>query len=177
MWAALALVIGLPLAALIGFGVPIGVDHPQLRGFNFVGGMRLIPEFVALLIALVTYTAAFIAEVVRAGIQAIPRGQSEAALALGLKRGAMLRLIIVPQALRVIVPPLTNQYLNLTKNSSLAAAIGYPDLFALFAGTTLTQTNQAIEVIAITMAVYLAISLVTSMLMNWYNARMRLAER
>ena len=177
MWAALALVIGLPLAALIGFGVPVGVDHPQLRGFNFVGGMRLIPEFVALLIALVTYTAAFIAEVVRAGIQAIPRGQSEAALALGLKRGAMLRLIIVPQALRVIVPPLTNQYLNLTKNSSLAAAIGYPDLFALFAGTTLTQTNQAIEVIAITMAVYLAISLITSMLMNWYNARMRLAER
>jgi len=126
----------------------------------------------------VTYTAAFIAEVVRAGIMAIPRGQSEAAQALGLQRGAMLRLIIVPQALRVIVPPLTNQYLNLTKNSSLGVAIGYPDLFALFAGTVLNQTHQAIEIIAITMAVYLLISLVTSLLMNLYNARTRrLVER
>src|SRR5205807_7373914 len=127
--------------------------------------------FVALLIALATYTAAFIAEVVRAGVLAVPRGQTEAALALGLRRSAMLRLVVVPQALRVIVPPLTNQFLNLTKNSSLAVGIGYPDLFAVFAGTTLNQTQQAIEIIAITMAVYLAISLITSILMNWYNAR------
>ena len=170
-WAAFGLIVGLPLAALLALGVPIGFEHPQLRGFNFVGGVRLIPELVALLFALVTYTAAYIAEVVRAGILAVPRGQSEAALALGLRRGLTLRLIIVPQALRVIVPPLTNQYLNLTKNSSLAVAIGYPDLFAVFAGTTLNQTHQAIEIIAITMAVYLAISLITSILMNWYNAR------
>jgi len=176
-WIGLALIIGLPVATLYVLGVPLGFEHPQLRGFNFVGGVRLIPELVALLVALITYTAAFIAEVVRGGVQAIPRGQSEAAQALGLRRGLTLRLIIVPQALRVIVPPLTNQYLNLTKNSSLAIAIGYPDLFAVFAGTTLNQTNQAIEIIAITMAVYLSISLVTSILMNWYNARMRLSER
>jgi general L-amino acid transport system permease protein len=176
-WIGLALIIGLPVATLYVLGVPLGFEHPQLRGFNFVGGVRLIPELVALLVALITYTAAFIAEVVRGGVLAVPRGQSEAAQALGLRRGPTLRLIIVPQALRVIVPPLTNQYLNLTKNSSLAVAIGYPDLFAVFAGTTLNQTNQAIEIIAITMAVYLTISLVTSVLMNWYNARMRLSER
>jgi len=170
-WTAFGLIVGLPLAALLALGVPISFEHPQLRGFNFVGGVRLIPELVALLFALVTYTAAYIGEVVRAGILAVPRGQSEAALALGLKRGLTLRLIIVPQALRVIVPPLTNQFLNLTKNSSLAVGIGYPDLFAVFAGTTLNQTHQAIEIIAITMAVYLAISLITSLLMNWYNAR------
>jgi len=170
-WAAFGLIVGLPLAALLALGVPIGFEHPQLRGFNFVGGVRLIPELVALLFALVTYTAAYIGEVVRAGILAVPRGQSEAAIALGLRRGLTLRLIIVPQALRVIVPPLTNQFLNLTKNSSLAVGIGYPDLFAVFAGTTLNQTHQAIEIIAITMAVYLAISLITSILMNWYNAR------
>ncbi len=173
----LTLVIALPFAALVATGFPIGFDTPVLRGFNFVGGIRLIPEFVALLLALTTYTAAFIAEVVRAGVLAVPRGQSEAALALGLRRREALRLIIVPQALRLIVPPLTNQYLNLTKNSSLAVAIGYPDLFAVFAGTTLNQTGQAIEIIAITMAVYLAISLVTSALMNWYNAHIRIAER
>ncbi len=170
-WTAFALIVGLPAVVLLALGVPIGFEHPQLRGFNFVGGVRLIPELLALLLALVTYTAAYIAEVVRAGILAVPRGQSEAALALGLRRGLALRLIIVPQALRVIVPPLTNQFLNLTKNSSLAVGIGYPDLFAVFAGTTLNQTHQAIEIIAITMAVYLAISLITSLLMNWYNAR------
>jgi general L-amino acid transport system permease protein len=170
-WAAFALIAVLPLAALLALGLPISFEHPQLRGFNFVGGVRLIPELVALLFALVTYTAAYIAEVVRAGILAVPRGQSEAALALGLRRGLALRLIIVPQALRVIIPPLTNQFLNLTKNSSLAVGVGYPDLFAVFAGTTLNQTHQAIEIIAITMAVYLAISLITSLLMNWYNAR------
>jgi general L-amino acid transport system permease protein len=172
-----AAVVGLPLLVLVATGFPIGFQKPELRGFNFVGGVRLIPEFVALLVALTTYTAAFIAEVVRAGLLAVPRGQTEAASALGLRRGATLRLVVVPQALRVIVPPLTNQYLNLTKNSSLAVAVGYPDLFAVFAGTTLNQTGQAIEIIAITMAVYLSISLVTSALMNWYNVRIRLTER
>jgi general L-amino acid transport system permease protein len=177
LWTGLALVIGLPFLAMIATGFPIRFEKPVLRGFNFVGGIRLIPEFVALLVALATYTAAFIAEVVRAGVLSVPRGQSEAALALGLRRRSVLRLIVVPQALRLIVPPLTNQYLNLTKNSSLAVAIGYPDLFAVFAGTTLNQTGQAIEIIAITMAVYLAISLLTSALMNWYNARVRVTER
>ena len=177
LWISLALLVVPSLVALIATGFPIGFERPELRGFNFVGGIRLLPEFVALVVALTTYTAAFIAEVVRAGLLAVPRGQSEAAFALGLRRGLTLRLIIVPQALRVIVPPLTNQYLNLTKNSSLAVAVGYPDLFAVFAGTTLHQTGQAIEIIAITMAVYLAISLITSALMNWYNAHIRIAER
>ena len=176
-WTGLGLIVGASLSALVALGFPIGFEHPELRGFNFVGGLRLIPEFMALLIALSTYTAAFIAEIVRAGVLAVPRGQTEAALALGLRRGTMLRLIVVPQALRLIVPPLNSQYLNLTKNSSLAVAIGYPDLVALFAGTTLNQTNQAIEIIALTMAVYLLISLITSVLMNWYNARLRLVER
>jgi general L-amino acid transport system permease protein len=176
-WSGTALIIGLPLLAFVAAGFPIGIERPQLRGFNFVGGMRLIPEFVALLAALSIYTAAFIAEVVRAGILAVSRGQTEAAMALGLRPGQVLRLIVVPQALRVIVPPLTNQYLNLTKNSSLAVAIGYPELVAVFAGTTLNQTGQAIEIIAITMAVYLSISLITSAAMNWYNARIRLTER
>ena len=170
-----ALIVGLPLVALVATDFPIVFEQPELRGFNFVGGIRLIPEFLALLIALTTYTAAFIAEIVRAGVLAVPRGQSEAALALGLRRGLLLRLVVLPQALRVIVPPLTNQYLNLTKNSSLAVAIGYPDLFAVFAGTTLNQTGQAMEIIAITMAVYLAISLLTSAFMNWYN--LRVAQR
>jgi general L-amino acid transport system permease protein len=176
-WIGCAAIVGLPLAVLAATGFPIGFQKPELRGFNFVGGVRLIPEFVALLIALTTYTAAFIAEVVRAGVLAVPRGQTEAASALGLRRGLTLRLIVVPQALRVIVPPLTNQYLNLTKNSSLAVAVGYPDLVAVFAGTALNQTGQAIEIIAITMAVYLVISLFTSALMNWYNARLRIVER
>jgi general L-amino acid transport system permease protein len=177
VWSCLALLIVPALIALIATGWPIGFAAPELRGFNFVGGIRLLPEFVALLVALTTYTAAFIAEIVRAGLLAVPRGQSEAASALGLRRGMTLRLIVLPQALRVIIPPLTNQYLNLTKNSSLAVAVGYPDLFAVFAGTTLHQTGQAIEIIAMTMAVYLAISLITSALMNWYNAHIRIAER
>jgi general L-amino acid transport system permease protein len=172
-----ALIVGLPLIAFVAGGFPLTFEYPTLRGFNFAGGLRIIPEFAALLIALSTYTAAFIAEVVRAGVLAVPRGQTEAALSLGLSRGQTLRLIVLPQALRVIVPPLTNQYLNLTKNSSLAVAIAYPDLFAVFAGTTLNQTGQAIEIIALTMAVYLAISLLTSLLMNWYNARLQLKER
>jgi general L-amino acid transport system permease protein len=177
VWIGCAAIVGLPLVVLVATGFPIGFQKPELRGFNFVGGVRLIPEFVALLVGLTTYTAAFIAEVVRAGLLAVPRGQTEAASALGLRRGATLRLVVVPQALRVIVPPLTNQYLNLTKNSSLAVAVGYPDLFAVFAGTTLNQTGQAIEIIAITMAVYLSISLVTSAAMNWYNIQIRLTER
>jgi general L-amino acid transport system permease protein len=177
LWKAAALILGLPLATFLAAGLPIEVDLPHIQGFNFIGGTRIIPEFVALLIALSTYTASFIAEVVRAGILAVPRGQSEAGLALGLRRGQLLRLVLIPQALRIIVPPLTNQYLNLTKNSSLAVAIGYPDLFAVFAGTTLNQTGQAIEIIAITMAVYLSLSLVTSVLMNWYNSRVRLVDR
>jgi general L-amino acid transport system permease protein len=177
LWCALALLVGLPLLALIVTGFPIRFVRPELRGFNFVGGARLLPEFVALLLALTIYTASFIGEAVRAGIQAVPNGQTEAALALGLRRGLVLRLVVVPQALRVIVPPLTNQYLNLTKNSSLAVAIGYPDLVAVFAGTVLNQTGQAIEIIGITMAVYLAISLATSVLMNWYNALIRTTER
>jgi general L-amino acid transport system permease protein len=177
LWTALGLIVGLPLIVLVATGFPISFEAPTLRGFNFVGGIRVIPEFVALLMALVTYTAAFIAEIVRAGILAVSHGQSEAAYSLGLRPGPTLRLVVIPQALRVIIPPLTSQYLNLTKNSSLAVSIGYPDLFAVFAGTTLNQTGQAIEIIAITMAVYLAISLFTSALMNWYNARMALVER
>jgi general L-amino acid transport system permease protein len=177
VWSCLALLIVPALIALIAAGWPIGFVAPELRGFNFVGGIRLLPEFVALLVALTTYTAAFIAEIVRAGLLAVPRGQGEAASALGLRRGLTLRLIVLPQALRVIIPPLTNQYLNLTKNSSLAVAVGYPDLFAVFAGTTLHQTGQAIEIIAMTMGVYLAISLITSALMNLYNAHIRIAER
>jgi general L-amino acid transport system permease protein len=173
----LALIVGFSLLAFVLAGFPITFEWPQLRGFNFVGGLRVIPEFTALLIALVTYTAGFIAEIVRAGILAVPHGQTEAAYSLGLRPGRTLRLIVIPQALRVIIPPLTSQYLNLTKNSSLATAIGYPDLFAVFAGTTLNQTGQAIEIIAITMSVYLMISLVTSAFMNWYNARVSLHER
>jgi general L-amino acid transport system permease protein len=177
LWSGLLLALGLPLIVLAATGFPISFEKPELRGFNFIGGIRLLPEFVALTVALTTYTAAFIAEIVRAGVLAVPRGQAEAALALGLRRRLALRLIVLPQALRLIVPPLTNQYLNLTKNSSLAVAIGYPDLVAVFAGTALSQTGQAIEIIAITMAVYLAISLLTSALMNWYNAHIRIAER
>lgn len=169
--AVVGLLIGLPLLAIVFTGAPVAFDVPVLRGFNFSGGLRIIPEFVALTLALSIYTAAFIAEIVRAGVLSVHKGQMEAGTSLGLPRGAVLRLIVVPQALRVILPPLTNQYLNLTKNSSLAVAIGYPDLFSVFAGTTLSQTGQAIEIIAITMGVYLLISLVTSALMSLYGAR------
>jgi general L-amino acid transport system permease protein len=165
------LLIGLPLLGYLVFGAPFTLEIPVLKGFNFSGGARVIPEFVALVVALSTYTAAFIAEIVRAGILSVNRGQIEAGLSLGLTRGAALRLIVVPQALRLILPPLTNQYLNLTKNSSLAVAIGYPDLVSVFAGTTLSQTGQAIEIIAITMGVYLLISLVTSAIMSFYGWR------
>jgi len=167
----LGLLFGLPLVTMLIFGLPFTFELPQLKGFNFAGGSRIIPEFVALTVALSTYTAAFIAEIVRAGILSVHKGQMEAGSSLGLSRGTTLRLIVVPQAMRVIVPPLTNQYLNLTKNSSLAVAIGYPDLVSVFAGTSLSQTGQAIEIIAMTMGVYLLISLVTSAVMSVYGWR------
>jgi general L-amino acid transport system permease protein len=176
-WVALVLVMGLPFAAFIFAGFPLGFEFPQAGRFNITGGVEILPEFAALLFGLSIYTAAFIAEVVRAGILAVSRGQSEAAYSLGLRPGPTLRLVVVPQAMRVIIPPLTSQYLNLTKNSSLAVAIGYPDLVQVFTGTVLNQTGQAVEVVAITMLVYLAISLGTSLLMNIYNSRMALAER
>jgi general L-amino acid transport system permease protein len=165
------LLVGLPLLSVVVFGAPFTLEWPVLKGFNFAGGSRVIPEFVALLVALSTYTAAFIAEIVRAGILSVHTGQMEAGLSLGLSRGSVLRQIVIPQAMRVILPPLTNQYLNLTKNSSLAVAIGYPDLVSVFAGTTLSQTGQAIEIIGITMGVYLLISLVTSAVMSFYGWR------
>jgi general L-amino acid transport system permease protein len=176
-WVAVALVLGLPLAVFALAGFPLGFDFPKAGRFNIVGGVEVLPEFAALLFGLSVYTAAFIAEVVRAGILAVSRGQSEAAYSLGLRPGPTLRLIVVPQAMRVIIPPLTSQYLNLTKNSSLAVAIGYPDLVQVFTGTVLNQTGQAVEVVAITMLVYLVISLTTSLLMNIYNSRMALSER
>ncbi len=176
LWPALGLLLLLPVGAWLAGGAPTQVDLPRLGGFDFRGGRSLSPEFIALLVGLSTYTAAFIAEVVRGGILSVPRGQAEAAMALGLKPGQRLRLVTMPQALRVIIPPLTSQYLNLTKNSSLAVAIGYPDLVAV-ANTTMNQTGQAIEAIAILMAVYLAISLAISLVMNWYAARTRLIER
>jgi general L-amino acid transport system permease protein len=167
----LGLLFGLPLITMLAFGLPFTFEVPQLKGFNFAGGSRIIPEFVALTLALSTYTAAFIAEIVRAGILSVHKGQMEAGASLGLSRGTTLRLVVVPQAMRVIVPPLTNQYLNLTKNSSLAVAIGYPDLVSVFAGTSLSQTGQAIEIIAMTMGVYLLISLLTSAVMSVYGWR------
>jgi general L-amino acid transport system permease protein len=172
-----ALIIGLPLIVLALAGFPLGFDYPAAGRFNINGGIEVLPEFAALLFGLTIYTAAFIAEVVRAGIMAVSRGQTEAAYSLGLTPGPTLRLIVVPQAMRVIIPPLTSQYLNLTKNSTLAVAIGYPDLVQVFTGTVLNQTGQAVEVVAITMAVYLTISLATSLLMNIYNSRIALVER
>ena len=173
----MGMVVGLPLLFYFIQGAPLGWELPALRGFNFQGGLVMIPEFMALLLALSIYTASYIAEIVRSGIQAVNRGQSEAALSLGLSYGQTLRLVVLPQAVRVIIPPLTNQYLNLLKNSSLAAAIAYPDLVSVFAGTVLNQTGQAVEVIGITMGVYLLISLSISLFMNWYNHKMKLIER
>ncbi|MXP64810.1 amino acid ABC transporter permease [Roseomonas sp. M0104] len=173
---ALGLIVGLPVLIWLAYGAPFTGDIPALRGFNYAGGMAVTPEYFALLLGLVTYTAAFIAEIVRAGIQAVAKGQWEAAEALGLSRGLIMRKIVLPQALRVIIPPMTSQYLNLTKNSSLAVAIGYQDIVSI-ANTTLNQTGQAIEGIAIIMLVYLTISLSISLFMNWYNARIALVER
>ncbi len=171
-----AIVLALPVL-VAALGVDVHIAYPELGPFNFDGGVSIEPEFMALLLGLSTYTAAFIAEIVRAGLLGVPQGQREAAAALGLNGRQALRLVILPQAMRIIIPPLTNQYLNLTKNSSLAVAIGYPDLVSVFAGTVLNQTGQAVEVIVITMAVYLFISLATSLLMNWFNARTAWAER
>jgi general L-amino acid transport system permease protein len=173
---ALVLVVGLPALLSWILGATWTIAIPELRGFNFIGGLTLAPEYFALLIALVTYTSAFIAEIVRSGIQAVDKGQWDAAKALGLRRGFVLRHIVLPQALRVIIPPMTSQYLNLTKNSSLAVAVGYQDIVSI-ANTTLNQTGQAIEAIALIMLVFLTISLGISLFMNWYNARIALVER
>ncbi|MCW8334970.1 amino acid ABC transporter permease [Vibrio paucivorans] len=173
----LGLCVGLPVVVYFLMGSPISAEMPELKGFNFRGGISIIPELAALLLALSIYTASFIAEIVRSGINAVSHGQTEAAMSLGLPRSRTLKLVVIPQALRIIIPPLTSQYLNLTKNSSLAMAIGYPDLVSVFAGTTLNQTGQAIEIIAMTMGVYLTLSLLTSALMNVYNRKVALVER
>lgn len=172
----LGILAGLPLLTWLGFGAPMRMSIPKLEGFNFEGGLTLSPEFIALLLGLVLYTAAFVAEVVRAGIQSVSKGQREAAMAIGLRPTLVLNLVILPQALRVIIPPLTSQMLNLTKNSSLAVAIGYPD-FVSVANTTINQTGQSIEGVAVIMAVYLFFSLSTSAFMNWYNKKVALVER
>jgi general L-amino acid transport system permease protein len=175
-WTSLALIVGFPLLGFVLAGLPLTVDFPTAGTFNLTGGFNVKPEFLSLYLALSFYTAAFIAEIVRAGILGISKGQSEAAAALGLRPATALRLVIIPQALRIIIPPLTSQYLNLTKNSSLAVAIGYPDLYAI-GGTILNQTGQAIEIVVIFMVIYLSISLLTSLFMNWFNSRMALKER
>jgi general L-amino acid transport system permease protein len=172
----IGLLIGLPLITWLAFGAPVKMDTVNLEGFNLRGGLMVSPEFIALLMGLILYTAAFVAEVVRAGIQSVGKGQKEAAMALGLRPGPVLNLVILPQALRVIIPPLTSQMLNLTKNSSLAVAIGYPD-FVSVANTTMNQTGQSIEGVALIMIVYLIFSLSTSAFMNWYNKRVALVER
>ena len=173
---ALGALVAFPVAVWASLGAPAEIELPVLKGFNFQGGASLSPEFFALLLGLVIYTAGYIAEIVRSGIQAVPHGQWEAGGALGLRRGVVMRQIVLPQALRVIIPPMTSQYLNITKNSSLAVAIGYQDIVSI-ANTTLNQTGQAIEGIAVIMAVYLTISLSISLFMNWYNARIALVER
>ncbi|CAN7436667.1 amino acid ABC transporter permease [Mesorhizobium caraganae] len=176
LWTSLALIVGLPLLAYALSGFPLSFDFPKQSTFNLTGGFQIGPEFLSLYLALSFYTASFIAEIVRAGILGVSKGQTEAAGALGLRPGSILRLVVVPQAMRIVIPPLTSQYLNLTKNSSLAIAIGYPDLTAI-AGTVLNQTGQAVEGVLIMMVVYLIISLVTSAVMNVVNARMALVER
>jgi general L-amino acid transport system permease protein len=174
---AIALVIGLPMIVWAAVGAPFVFDVAKLSGFNLKGGLQIIPEMAALVFGLVTFTAAFIAEIVRAGLLAVPVGQSEAAAALGLHRGLMMKLVVIPQAMRLITPPLTSQYLNIVKNSSLAVFIGYPDLVQIFAGTVLNQTQAAVQVMAITMAVYLVISLTVALALNLFNARYALKER
>ncbi len=173
----LGLIFVIPFIVFLSIGAPLSWDYPELGRFNIEGGISIIPELLALLIALTIYTGTYIAETVRGGINAVNHGQTEAALSLGMTQGQTMRLIIIPQAMRVIIPPLTSQYLNLAKNSSLATAIGYPDIVAVFMGTTLNQTGQAVEITIMTMAVYLTISLSISMFMNWFNARVALVER
>ena len=177
LWTSLALIVLAPLGVFLFMGQPLGFEYPELKGFNFQGGMVLQPEFVALLLGLSIYTASFIAEIVRAGIMGVSKGQKEAALAIGLSKGQSLRLVVIPQAMRIIIPPLSSQFLNLTKNSSLGVAIAYPDLVSIWSGTVLNQTGQAVEVILVTMGVYLSLSLLTSAFMNWFNSRMALVER
>jgi general L-amino acid transport system permease protein len=172
----IAIVFGLPFFTWMALGAPLRMNAPELAGFNFEGGLVVSPEFIAVLMGLILYTAAFVAEVVRAGIQSVSKGQREAAMSIGLRPTLVLNLVILPQALRVIIPPLTSQMLNLTKNSSLAVAIGYPD-FVSVANTTMNQTGQSVEGVALIMAVYLFFSLTTSALMNWYNKRVALVER
>ena len=176
LWINLALIIGLPVVAFVVLGMPMTFDIPVLGKFNMSGGTVVGPEFLSLYMALSFYTAAFIAEIVRAGIRGVAKGQTEAAHALGIRPGKTTRLVVLPQALRIIIPPLTSQYLNLTKNSSLAVAIGYADLVAV-GGTILNQTGHSIEIIAIWMLIYVSISLITSLFMNWFNAKMALVER
>ena len=176
-FAGLGLIIGLPILVFLLSGAPVEFTPAKMGRFNLAGGITIIPEFLAILLSLVLYTASFIAEIVRAGIQAVNYGQTEASRALGLRHGINLRLVVIPQAMRIIIPPLTSQYLNLTKNSSLAAAIAYPDLISTFAGTALNQNGQALETLAITMTVYLSLSLLTSAFMNWFNSRVALVER
>lgn len=176
-WSSMGLIFLLPIVFYFLTGRPVSFDWPELSRFGARGGFALPPEFLGLLLALSTYTSAYIAEIVRAGILAINKGQTEASNALGLRAGPTLRLVVIPQAMRVIIPPMTNQYLNLTKNSSLAVAIAYPDLVSVFAGTALNQTGQAVEILLMTMLTYLTLSLLTSMFMNWFNARMALVER
>ena len=172
-----ALILGLPAVVVAVAGAPFTFDVARLSGFNLRGGLPIIPEMAALVFGLVTFTAAFIAEIVRAGVLAVSAGQSEAAGALGLHRGLSIRLVVIPQAMRLITPPLTSQYLNIVKNSSLAVFIGYPDLVQIFAGTVLNQTQAAVQVMAITMAVYLAISLAVATVLNAFNARYALKGR
>ena len=173
----LALIVGLPVIVFLAMGVPLTLDWPELRGFNFRGGVTVRPEFMALWLALSFYTAAFISENVRAGIQAVSHGQTEASYALGLRPNWTMRLVILPQALRVIIPPLISQYLNLTKNSSLAIAVGYMDIVATIGGISLNQTGRALECMSIVLGLYLAFSLFISTVMNWYNKRVALVER
>ncbi len=176
IWAGFGIALGVPFVIWLAGGAPIKMSWPELKGFNFQGGTVIQPEFTALLLGLVLYTSAFIAEIVRSGILALHKGQSEAAQAIGLSRTQVMRLVLLPQALRVIVPPMTSQYLNITKNSSLAIAIGYPDLVASV-NVTINQTGQAIENILIIMAAYLTVSLTISVFMNWYNKQIALKER
>ncbi|WP_105401234.1 amino acid ABC transporter permease [Neorhizobium sp. T7_12] len=176
IWTAIGLIVGLPVLTFLAVGAPLTFDFPIAGRFNLSGGSVIAPEFVALYLALSFYTASFIAETIRAGIRAVAKGQSEAAAALGLQPATTTRLVVVPQAMRVIIPPLTSQYLNLTKNSSLGIAVGFPELVAT-GGTTMNQTGQAIEVVSIWLVVYLSISITTSLFMNWFNAKMALVER
>jgi general L-amino acid transport system permease protein len=176
-WVAAGLLVGFPVLAVVASGSPFALDVAKLSGFNLRGGIPVIPELAALVFGLVTFTAAFIAEIVRAGVQAVAHGQVEAAAALGLHRDLATRLVVIPQAMRLIVPPLTSQYLNLVKNSSLAVFVGYPDLVQIFAGTVLNQTQAAVQVMAITMAVYLVLSLAVAAALNAYNALYALKER